>query len=305
MKRKTIEFQESRNDTALLVRKPAAYEDLVLTEEYRKYRHRFEAGKTKIRLLPAFNHGTSWLLEVPTLQHANGRHAHPSVRTADAKSVYDLALDYLSAKHPDRLFGPGNKSGIRLEPLPVSVCWAIIQDAHGIRLRLLVASLYQSKHRGGTDGLGRTIHEFVSRLGRDHSQPGHPLNPADGVSIVLERIGVADTKFSSYRLSLADDRGPIQPLLDKISDMEYNSLIPIEETIRILEPEEEWHLLSAVMGDDLVAEIRAAQAPEVAGEEAVNRPEILQAPHAEESPSVDEVAYHPDDYKDFPTKWEI
>jgi hypothetical protein len=37
----------------------------------------------------------------------------------------------------------------------------------------------------------------------------------------------------------------------------------------------------------------------------VNRPEILQAPLAEESPSADEVAYHPDDYKDFPTKWEI
>lgn len=305
MKRKTIEFQESKNDTALLTRKPSSYEDLVLTDEYRKYRHRFESGKTKIRLLPAFNHGISWLLEVPTLQHANGRHAHPSVHNTDARSVYDLALDYLSAKHPDRLIGPGNKSGIRLEPMPVSVCWAIVQDAHGIRLRLLVASLYQSKHRGGTDGLGRTIHEFVSRFGRDHSQPGHPMNPADGVSIVLERIGGADTKFSNYRLSLADDRGPIQPILDKISEMEHNSLIPVEETIRILDPEEEWRLLAEVIGDELVAEVRAAQAPEVVGEKAVNRPDIQQTPHAEESPSVDEGAYHPDDYKDFPSKWEI
>ena len=99
--------------------------------------------------------------------------------------------------------------------------------------------------------------------------------------------------------------GPIQPILDKISEMEYNSLIPIEETIRILEPEEEWHLLSSVIGDDLVAKIRAAQALEVAGEEAVNRPEIPQAPRAEESPSVDTATYHPDDYKDFPAKWEI
>lgn len=305
MKRKTIEFQESKNDTALLTRKPSAYDDLVLTDEYRKFRHRFMPGKTRIRLLPAFNNGINWLLEVPTHQHANGRHAHPSVLRAGAKSVYDLALDYMGAKHPDRLFSPANKSGIRLEAMPVSVCWAIVQDANGIRLRLLVASLYESNRRGGTDGLGRTICEFVSRFGRDHTQPGHPLNPADGVSIVLERIGATDTKFSSYRLSLADDRGPIQPILDKISEMEHNSLIPVEETIHILEPEEEWRLLTEVIGDDLVAEVRAAQAPEVAGEEAVISPEILQSPHTEESPSVDEVAYHPDDCKDFSTKLEI
>lgn len=299
--RKTIKFQESKNDTALLARKPPAYEDLVLTDEYRKYRHRFEAGKTTIRFLPAFNNGTSWLLEVPTLQHANGRHAHPSVRSADARSVYDLALHHLKAKHPDRLFGPANKSGIRLEPLPVSVCWVIVQDSHGTRLRLLVASLYQSKHRGGTHGLGRIIHEFVSRYGRDHTQPGHPLNPADGVSIVLERVSGADTRFSSFRLSLADDRGPLQPILDKISDMEHNALIPVEDTIRILDPEEEWRLLAEVIGDDLVAEVRAAQVPEVAREEAVKIPEILPSPQPEEP--IDEIAYHPDDYKDFPPSW--
>jgi hypothetical protein len=36
-----------------------------------------------------------------------------------------------------------------------------------------------------------------------------------------------------------------------------------------------------------------------------NRPEIQQTQRAEESPLVNKIAYHPDDYKDFPAKWEI
>lgn len=304
--KKLIEFQTSKNHTSALLtpRKPNAYDDLVLVDAYRKYSHRFAPGKTKIRLLPAISTDSNWLMEIPVLQHMNGRHCHPRVIKAGAESVYDLAYKHMKEKCPNLLFNRANKSGIRLLPMPVSICWAIVEDANGIKVRLLLNSFYDGKH-GGASGLGDTIYKQVLRAGEKCDLPGHPLNHLDGTSILVERIGGSDTKFPSYRVSLADDRSPLQPLLEKITEVEHNVLCPVQETIRILSPEEEWRLLSEVIGDDLVAEVRAAHAPEVAGEEAVSSPEILQAPHAEESPSVDEAIYHPDDFKDFPTKWEI
>lgn len=256
--RKTIEFQTSTNNTALSTRgKPGAYEDLVLSASFRNYRHRFESGKTKIRLLPALMNGTDWLLKVPALQHSNGRHTHPSALKDGAKSVFDLALEHMKAEYPIRLFSSANKTGFRLFPMPMSICWAVVEDANGVRLRLLLHSFYETK-RDGANGLGNMIYNQVLRAGQQTGLPGHPLNVLDGTSLLVERVRGSDTKFPSYRVSLADDRGPLQPILDKISDVEYNTLCPLEETLLILEPEEEWRLLAKVVGDDLIAEIRPA-----------------------------------------------
>lgn len=308
--RKLIEFQPSTNNTALLTRgKPSVYEDLVLKEGYRNYRHRFEPGKTKVRLLPAIrnNNEGEWFLKVPVLQHPSGRHAHPRTISSGAKSVFELAYTHLKENYPNRLFRKSNKSGIRLLPSPAVVCWAIIQDGNGTRLRLLLSSNYDGS-RGGAAGFGHVLQEFVSRYGSNETVPGHPLNPIDGVSVVIERIGSTDTKFPSYRLTLADDRSPLQPILDQLTDVEYNMLCPLEETIHIMEPEEEWKLLGKVVGDDLLAEIRSAQehttiveGPE--NHQGIDEPNPSHEPAVGESRPADETAYHPDDYKDFPARW--
>lgn len=299
--RKTIEFQPSTNNTAILLRgKPNAYEDLVLVEAYRKYHHRFEAGKTKIRLLPAMAKDSNWLLEIPTLQHLNGRHVHPRAIKAGAQSAYDLAFEYLKRSHPTKLFNRSNKSGIRLLPAPLALCWAIVEDANGIRLRLILQSFYDGS-RGGANGLGNTICEQVFQAGENCNQPGHPLNPEDGVSLCVERIGGSDTKFPAYRVSLADDRGPLLPLLAKISELEHNSLCPVKETLHIMAPEEEWRLLARFIGDALVAEIRSAQLPENTGEDTAGGPHLADPSAPEESPEVEETEVVADDYKDFPS----
>lgn len=286
--RKVIEFQPSKNDSVLLTRgKSSAYEDLVFSDTYRKYRHQFESGKTKIRLLPAMSVDSKWILEIPTLQHANGRHSHPCAVKAGAQSVYDLAFAFMQEKHHAHLFGRSNKTGIRLKPMPIAMCWAVVQDSNGIRLRLLHNSFHDGE-RGGATGLGRKVYEQALRDGKDSSHPGHPLNHLDGTSLLVERIPGSDTKFASYRVSHSDDRSPLQPLLEKVSDLEYNALCPLEETIRILEPEEEWLLLSKVVGDEMVAEIRA-------GQDSGN--------DKENSGDVEVAAVVEDDYKDFPAKW--
>lgn len=141
----------------------------------------------------------------------------------------------------------------------MSICWAIIEDSNGIKLRLILHSFYDGC-RGGSNGLGNLIYDQVLRAGRDCTKPGHPLNPSDGVSLCVERIGGNDTKFPSYRIKLADDRSPLQPLFEEISEVEHNTLCPLEETIRILEPEEEWSLLSKVVGDDLVCALTCFKA---------------------------------------------
>jgi hypothetical protein len=302
--RKTIEFQPSTNNTALLTRsKASAFEDLVLKEAYRNFRHRFEPGKTKIRLLPAIAQDGEgqWHLKVPVLQHPSGRHAHPRTISSGAKSVFDAAYEYMKENYPNRLFSKSNKSGIRLLPSPAVACWAIVQDVNGTKLRLLVSSDYDGS-RGGAAGFGHILQEFVSRYGSDETAPGHPLNPNDGVSVLIERIGGADTKFPSYRLSLTDDRGPLQPILDRVTDVEYNMLCPLEETIHITEAEAEWQLLRRLVGDDFYAEIRSAQENRQARgghEESTPREDSL----VDRAPSADETAYHPDDYKDFPARW--
>jgi hypothetical protein len=310
--RKLVEFQPSTNNTALLTRgKPSVYEDLVLKEEYRNYRHRFEPGKTKIRLLPTIapNEEGQWVLKVPVLQHPTGRHAHPRTIASgeSTKSVFDQAYEYMKGKYPNRLFSKNNKSGIRLLPSPAVVCWAVIQDANGTKLRLLVSSNYDGS-RGGAAGLGHIVQEFVNRHGSDETVPGHPLNETDGVSLIIERIGGADTKFPSYRLSVADDRGPLKPILDRLTDVEYNMLCPLAETIHIVEPEAEWQLLRKVIGDEFYAEIRSAQEKSKVTEtrgQSIEESTPGDEPPVCETPSADEAAYHPDDYKDFPSKFNI
>jgi hypothetical protein len=310
--RKPIEFQPSKNNTAtLLARKPSAFKDLVLKDAYRKYRHRFEPGKIKIRLLPAIgkNSKGQWSLKVPVLLHPSGRHAHPRTIESGArtKCVYDLAYEFIKKNYPNRLFSKENKSGIRLLPSSAAVCWAIIQDGNGTRLRLLLSSNYDGS-RGGAASFGSLLPEFVSRCGLDETVPGHPLNPSDGVSLLIERIGGPDTKFPSYHFSVADDRSPLQPILDRLTDVEYNMLCPLEETIQIMEPEEEWKLLRKVVGDDLLSEMLSAQEKSkiVVGEE---HTQSIEEPTRNDDPAVgdliptDEADYHPDDYKDFPEKW--
>ncbi len=292
--KKTIEFNTSTNDmSAQLTRgKSSTYEDLVLVEGYRKYRHRFEPGKTKIRLLPALMGGGNWMLQIPTLQNQNGRHADPRTVQVGVRSVFDLAFSHMKEKCPTRLFSRANKTGIRLLPSPMSLCWAIVEDSNGIKLRLVLHSFYDGS-RGGANGLGNTIYNLVLQAGEKCNLPGHPLNPADGVSLIVERIGGSETKYPSYRVTLADDRGPLQPILDRISEVEHNMLCPVEEIIHILKPEDEWRLLAKVVGDDLAAEIRAAQESGNTDEECGT------------SSNVEEGAIADDDYTDFPKKWEI
>jgi hypothetical protein len=201
-------------------------------------------------------------------------------------------------KYPARLFGRSNKAGIRLLSMPISICWAVVQDTNGIKLRLIHNSFYDGKH-GGEAGLGRKLYDQALRDSQDSRQPGHPLNHLDGTSLLVERIASSDTKFASYRVRLSDDRGPLQSLLEKVSDVEYNALCPLEETIRILEPEEEWRLLAGVVGDEIAAEIRSAQ------ESGNTDEECGTGSNVDEAAVVEETAVAEEDYKDFPTKWEI
>lgn len=239
-----------------------------------------------------------WLLQIPALLHANGHHCHPRVIKAGAESAYDLAYKQMKEKYPTRLFSRANKAGIRLLPPPLSACWAVVDDDNGIRLCLLQASFYDGKG-GASSSSGNTICSHVLEAGEDTTLPGHPLNHMDGTSIFVERsvaeIPNSRVTASAFRRTAAR----LQALLDKVTDVEYNALCPIEKSIRILEPEEEWRLLSKVVGADLVDEILSTQ-------ESGKSEQHSQTGSISEEAAVDEeVAVVDDDFRDFPTKWEI
>jgi len=275
--RKEIEFKPSVNQPTTALANH--YEDLILTEPYRKYRHRFESGKTNIRLLPTLPGGDNWLLQISTLQHSQGRHAHPKTIDRNAKSVFNLAYEYLKDRNPESLYNRSNRSGFRLLPSPMSLCWAIVQDKNGTKLRLILASYYDGS-RGGTKGLGYAICSQALVAGEDCCLPGHPINHMDGRSLIVDRSIKKDSKIPQFRVSTSEDRGPIQALLDKITDVEINVLCPLEKTICIPEQDKEWLILAKVVGDKLAGEIRSAH----------------------ENDSKDDLsATDPD----FPAKWEI
>ncbi len=86
-------------------------------------------------------------------------------------------------------------------------------------------------------------------------------------------------------------------MLEKITEVEYNALCPLEETIRILAPEEEWRLLATVVGDEMAAEIRADHPSGNADEEFRTDSNVDETAMAEEAFLTEE------EYKDFPAKW--
>ena len=92
---------------------------------------------------------------------------------------------------------------------------------------------------------------------------------------------------------------PAAVTVGKIVRCRIQRALPAGGTLRILEPEEEWRLLAGVVGDEIAAEILAAQ------ESGNTDEECGTGLNVDEAAVVEETAVAEEDYKDFPTKWEI
>lgn len=235
----------------------SAFQDHILKEELQGRRLRFEPGLTWLRIVPAYNTSPfGWMLGVHALNFVSGQFAHPKTLHPNAKSVFDHAYRWAKENHPEALFSKANKiNGIRLLANPVCVFWALVESEGKYVARLFQGSGYDGS-RGGAPGLGHQIWKLTRDVDEDGNLVAEPAHPERGVLIGVEKTKSKGSKYPSYALRLGRQPAPIDDIIGKMDDQEFEVLRPLEQVIRQVSAEEEWNYLGRIMAPDHVAAVR-------------------------------------------------
>ncbi len=259
---KTIEFEKSvaphlgaKSSPWLPVSKPAStFEDLVLKPEYEARKYQFPTGATWFRLVPALRGSGGFMLPIHALGHPGGRHAK-SIN--GAKSVFSTGYDWLAKNHPELLFCKANPTGFRLLSSPVAAYWMLVEESGKMVARILLANAYDGS-RNGTEGMGHRLLRLVEERDEAMGLVSDPVDPVTGVQVGIEKTQAMGVKYPNYRLQLGRQPAPIDRFIERMDGDELDALCPLEETVRVIEPEHEWELLGKVVGVALRDKIRAA-----------------------------------------------
>jgi len=236
--------------------KKSNFEDLILKEEYRSRRLRFEPGMTWMRILPAFKTSPfAWMLGVHALSFESGHFAHPKTLHPNARSVWDHCYGWAKENHPQALYSKANKQGIRLLTDPVCVFWALVEQNGTYVARLFQGSGYDAS-RGGAPGLGHQILKLTQEVDERDNLVAEPVHPERGVLIGVEKTKTTGSQYPSYALRVGRQPAPMADVLGKTSDEEIEVLRPLEKVIRAVSDEEEWHFLAKVLSPDHLAAFR-------------------------------------------------
>lgn len=234
------------------------FKDLILKEDYRSRRLRFEPGLNWLRILPAYSTSPfGWMLGVHALGFGDGQFAHPKTLHPNAKSVFDHAYAWAKERHPESLFSKTNKAGIRLLCDPVCVFWALVEHEGKYLARLFQGSGYDGS-RGGAPGLGHQIWKLTRDVDEEGNLVAEPTHPERGVLIGIEKTKSKGSKYPSYALRLGRQPAPIGDVIGKMDNEEFDALCPLEQVIHQVTAEEEWAFLGRIMAAEHVAAIRAS-----------------------------------------------
>jgi hypothetical protein len=261
--KRTIEFETSINPHLgvksspwLAAGKPAStFEDLILKPEYEARRFQFPAGATWFRLVPPLRGSSGFMLPLHALGHPGGRHAKS---ITGVKSVYSTAYEWLNKHHPELLFCKANPEGFRLLSSPVAAYWMLVELDGKMVARILLANAYDGSRNGSEGGLGYRLLRLVQERDEALGLVADPVDPDTGVQIGIEKSQAAGVKYPTYTLRLGRQPAPIDRFFDRMDSDELDALCPLEETVRVIEPEHEWELLGKVVGVDLRDKIRAS-----------------------------------------------
>ena len=233
------------------------YQDLILKPEFLARRHKFPAGDTWFRILPALRGGRNWMMPVHALGYKGGRHTHARTLIPGGKSVFDKAFAWLKINQPQSLYSKSNISGYKLLPDPLSLCWALVQEGTKVLAKLVIASGYDGS-RGAAPGIGHQIWQ----LSRERDEYGKllsdPVDPECGRQICLQKSQPQGNRYPNYTLRVGRLPAPIDEIIARMDSSEIAALKPLEEVVRIMDEEEEWQLLEQVIDSALIARIRSA-----------------------------------------------
>jgi len=258
----TIEFA-SPNEVAESSASPwsaagkSTYHDLILKPEYLGRRHKFPAGDTWLRILPALRGSRNWMMPVHALCYKGGRHAHAKTLIPGAKSVFDKAYAWLKSNQPETLYSKANMSGYKLLPDPLSLCWVLVQEGTKVLAKLVIASAYDGS-RGGAHGIGHQIWQLTQEHDEHGNLVSDPIDPANGLQICVQKSQPQGSRYCNYSLKVGRIPAPIGEFVARMEPSEIAALAPLEEVVRMISEEEEWHLLEQVIDPATIAKIRSA-----------------------------------------------
>lgn len=264
MQNTRIQFAEESAEKQTISNTPwkkereSIYQDWVFKPEYAARRLRFPIGHTWMRILPALQGSmTGWLLGIHAIEFEGGRFAHPRTVKKSAKCAFDHAYIWATQQCPQSLYSKANKAGVRLLTNPFAAFWAAVEEEGQTVARLFLGSAYDGS-RGGASGLGWQIWNLTQQKDEDGELLAEPVHPTRGVMIGVEKTQAKGSKYPSYRLQVGRQSAPADDVIAKMADEEVSVLVPLEETIRLLTPEEEWECLAKVIAPATVEEVRAS-----------------------------------------------
>lgn len=249
----------SRLFPATKPRTKPVYGDLILKPEHQSLRYTLPQGQTCVRILPQLAGASGWMHGIQVLAHPHGQHVHPKslkpTGNTKGKSVFDTAYGWIRANKPDLLFSKTNRDGYRLLPSPMAICWLLVEIGGKMQAKLFVGSAYDGGAAGGNCGIAHQLF----RLARDLSSDGHDAAHAEhGSQIIVEKTTPHGAKYPTYKMTRASVEAPISRYLEQMDETEIEAIRPLHEVIRHVKSDEEWELLSKVIGEELRDEIRAA-----------------------------------------------
>ncbi len=257
--KKIIEFQTHKPGELELISplQPfthAPFRDLILKPEYGGLKYTLPRGTSTFRILPAIKGNPEWMAQFDALNHANGRHAHPTTIEESASSVFDTAGKWLRKNQPELTYSKSNPTGHKLWASRLAACWILVDGAEHPELRILLASAFAGSKQGAKSGLGHQILELV----RQNSQL---LNAEEGYYVKVTRSYPAGSKFPETQLSVNRTATSLNESLGELSSQDLNLVCPIGNAIRQIDTEHEWALLADTIGQDVTDKIRAASTP--------------------------------------------
>ncbi len=237
--------------------KSEPFRDVILKEEFRSRRLRFESGQTWLRIVPAFASSPyGWMLGAHSLSVPGAVFAHPKTLAQKAQSAFDGAYSWLKENDPGALFSKANRDGIRLLSDPVCVFWALVETKGRYVARLVQASGYDGS-RGGVSGLGDQILRLTKRTDETGALTAEPVHPERGVLIAVTKNKAPGAKYPTYSLSVGRQPAPIAEILEKTDPSEFEAIRPLEAVIHPVSDEEEWEFLEKVLEPHHLEALRA------------------------------------------------
>lgn len=253
----TIEFETTNPEVSpWSSAKARTHENLVLKPEYSERQLKFEEGTTWIRIVPAVKGSAfPWMLELKTLEFEGGRFTHPRSLKSKTSCVFDTAYAWALKNVPGALFSKSNPSGVRLLTDPYCAFWAIAEQQGQPVAKIFLGSAYDGS-RGGVPGLGWRIWSLTQEKDETGQAVANPVDFENGVMVAVEKKQSPGAKYPSYNLRLGRQPAPMTDIIARMEPEELAAICPLENTIRLLTPEEQWKCLAKVMSPDHVAAIR-------------------------------------------------